>query len=192
MDMYKELDKQLIDGSSEVAEPVSGVYATKMCSIAMCKDIIDKCNTVDSWGTRDNKHYRTNDVLLKAVDVEMNKEYMMALNSFVRPILIDKYNLSTADDTMWYYESFVVKYTPEVQAGLDLHHDASVLTTLLTLNDEFEGGGTYFKSQDATVIGNVGDISVHPGRLTHYHSANDITSGERYVLVTFINMNMGN
>ncbi len=188
--LYRSLDKNLKTGDYKVSEPVGNVFATRFTNKDMCRSIIKACNDHDNWGKRDNKKYPTYDVLLADVDPEFSKEYMMAINTYVRPMIIDKYNLDKDVDSKWYYESFVVKYTPEIQAGLDLHHDASIFTCLLTLNDEFKGGGTYFKNQDVTVIGNVGDMSVHPGRLTHYHSANDITDGERYVLVTFVNMQL--
>ncbi len=188
--LHSRLNKALIDGTCTIQEPVGNVFSTEFCTEPVCSAIIQSCNDFDHWGERDNKKYPTYDVLLKDVDADFSKEYMMALNTYIRPIIVDKYNLDKDIDTKWYYESFVVKYTPELQAGLALHHDASTFTTLLTLNDAFKGGGTYFKNQDITVKGVIGGISIHPGRLTHYHGANNVLAGERYVLVTFINMQL--
>ena len=73
------------------------------------------------------------------------------------------------------------------QAHLSFHHDWSLFTSLAVLNDEFEGGGTYFKRQKLCVKGDVGSVNIHPGNITHKHGARPITSGLRYVIVSFVN-----
>ena len=74
------------------------------------------------------------------------------------------------------------------QSELKAHHDASTYTLNICLSDTFEGGGCRFIRQDKTVINKkIGYCTMHPGRVTHYHEALPITSGERYILVSFVN-----
>ena len=85
--------------------------------------------------------------------------------------------------------SFVVKYSMDGQKHLRPHHDASSYTINVALNDqsEYTGGGTHFIVNDYKKIGApIGTMLIHPGRCTHYHSGLPITSGERYILVGFI------
>ena len=74
------------------------------------------------------------------------------------------------------------------QKELRPHHDSSVYTLNVCLNDEFEGGGCEFIKQGLTVVNkDIGSVLLHPGKLTHYHQGLPITSGVRYILVCFIN-----
>jgi hypothetical protein len=82
-------------------------------------------------------------------------------------------------------EIFLVKYDINGQKFLDYHEDGSEFSFVLSLNDEFEGGGTNFKFNDKTIKLPVGDCLVFSGRNTH--RGNEITSGTRYILTGFIN-----
>ena len=86
--------------------------------------------------------------------------------------------------------AFVVKYDMEGQIKLNRHHDASAYSLSITLNTpdvDFEGGGTRYVKQETTVRGKKGYAILHPGRLTHYHEGLPITSGTRYIMVSFVN-----
>ena len=74
------------------------------------------------------------------------------------------------------------------QQNLSPHHDSSTYTVNIALNDEYEGGGCRFIRQDVKLLNQkISYSSIHPGRLTHYHEGLPITSGKRYILVSFIN-----
>jgi hypothetical protein len=58
---------------------------------------------------------------------------------------------------------------------------------VVKLNDEFNGGGTYFpKYKILSNPDGVGKCTLHPGQITHKHGARPITEGVRYVLVSFL------
>ena len=85
-------------------------------------------------------------------------------------------------------ETFIIRYRPELQNSLNLHHDASEFSVILNLSKEgedFEGGGTYFPQHELLLKAPKGHLVMHPGRMTHYHGVRPITSGERYVIVSF-------
>ena len=50
---------------------------------------------------------------------------------------------------------------------------------------DFEGGGTFFKKQRVTVQPPKGNVTIHPGSITHKHGARPTTSGARYIIVSF-------
>ena len=86
--------------------------------------------------------------------------------------------------------AFVVKYEMGHQMDLMPHHDSATYSTVITLNRpgiDFTGGGTRFVKQDVTCEGKKGWCTIHPGKLTHYHEGLPITSGKRFIMVSFIN-----
>ena len=74
-----------------------------------------------------------------------------------------------------------------------MHHDASSFTLLTTLSskEDYEGGGTYFPEHKICVKGEQGNMTIHPGNLTHKHGGRPITSGERYIIVSFCRIPYG-
>ena len=76
------------------------------------------------------------------------------------------------------------------QEFLRPHHDASVYTVNIALNEadtDYVGGGCRFIRQQKKLTHiPVGFSSIHPGRCTHYHEGLPITSGTRFILVSFI------
>ncbi len=91
--------------------------------------------------------------------------------------------------TKGYNISFIVKYSEKGQTRLSPHHDASAYTTNIALNTwnvDYTGGGCNFVHKNVQCIGNPkGFLTMHPGRITHYHEALPIDSGKRYILVSF-------
>ena len=80
---------------------------------------------------------------------------------------------------------FVVKYSENGQKELDIHTDEGFFTFNILLNNNFEGGGTFFED-GITVKLETGDILVHNGNVNH--SGKPITKGSRYVLVGFFDI----
>jgi procollagen-lysine,2-oxoglutarate 5-dioxygenase len=86
--------------------------------------------------------------------------------------------------------NFVVRYRPGEQDHLKPHHDSSTYTMNIALNrpdEDFEGGGCRFVRYECSVTKTrKGWAMIHPGRLTHYHEGLKVTSGTRYIMVSFI------
>ena len=118
----------------------------------------------------------------------MDGIYNRIINEHVKPLAKHVYQLEGVvwDDLR--DESFIVRYKPEEQAHLGLHHDSSNITTLVNLNaGEFKGGGTYFNKTKTLINPNEsGIMTLHPGNITHKHGARPVTEGTRYVVVSFI------
>ena len=86
---------------------------------------------------------------------------------------------------------FTVRYRWEEQPSLKPHHDNSLFSMNLALNQigqDFEGGGTRFIRQNCTdLTQEPGTLLLHPGRVTHYHEGRSTTSGTRYIMISFVN-----
>jgi hypothetical protein len=171
------------------------LFEFPLFSKRFCKELIEEMEHFGNWSAgKDNKKDKrltggyenvpTQDIHLNQIGFE--KHWINILKTYVSPVMNKCYdnigfkNLNIA---------FVVKYDMKGQSKLKRHHDASKITTLIALNEcgkDFEGGGTRFPRWNYdSVDQKVGWCTLHPGRLTHYHEGLPITSGERYIFVSF-------
>ena len=56
------------------------------------------------------------------------------------------------------------------------------ISGVLYLNDDYEGGETYFPEQNVKYIPEAGHLIMFPSDLTHPHGVTEITKGDRYTL----------
>lgn len=70
----------------------------------------------------------------------------------------------------------------EVEQGLPTR-DISIVGYL---NDNFEGGETYFDRQDVKVVPEAGAVLVFPAYFTHPHASLPIRSGEKYAFTSWL------
>jgi hypothetical protein len=79
---------------------------------------------------------------------------------------------------------FAIKYSPETQSSLELHHDMSLVSATIKLSNDYEGAVLDFPRQN---INNstmeVGDAIFWPAQVTHPHQSLPITKGTKYSLV---------
>ncbi len=171
-------------------EPIPHVYNFPFFTKEFCKEIIELSETVE-WTNDRHEFYPTTDNLLSALSME--KIYTRVINEYLRPIAIHFYQLEGHAWDVLNDESFIIRYKPEEQAHLGIHHDYGSVTTLVNLNPgEFKGGGTYFpKFKHLVNPQEMGVMSLHPSNITHKHGARPVTEGTRYVIVSFCkNQNM--
>ena len=71
----------------------------------------------------------------------------------------------------------------DIVNNLRLHNDISGISSLIKLNNNFEGGETVFPRQNIdTKDMPVGHILIWPGQVTHPHKVNPVTNGIKYSL----------
>ena len=82
---------------------------------------------------------------------------------------------------------FIIKYTMDTQREMSPHHDSALVSLVIKLNDNYEGGVLSFPRQSWDTGGlNVGDVVLFPSAVTHVHQVKPITSGERYSFTGWI------
>ena len=118
----------------------------------------------------------------------MQEIYQKVLEEFVYPIWIWFWELDGEDWPKLSSENFIAKYDTLNQGSLGIHHDMSVITLNVKLNDDYEGGGTFIPRYKQTYQAKkIGHAMAHPGQITHKHGGRPVTEGTRYILVTFTN-----
>lgn len=169
-------------------QPLDGVLHFNYTTKDWCEKVIAAAEANGIWTKERHESYPTHDMLLVDLDKDINQNYVNALDNHIKPMLIDEFTLEgEIADCDWVYECFIAKYSPTEQPRLSLHHDSAIFASVLVLNEDFEGGGTYFSRQKKLVKGKTGEMTVHPGQITHRHGGRPVTEGTRYILVTFIN-----
>jgi len=167
-----------------VDEPIPDVLHLHAFKNNFCNEVIRLAEDCGKWTKDRHYFYPTHDMLIN--EFQLHDAYDMFLNEYIYPLIKSNFVLTGEKWKKFSSENFIIKYTPENQGHLSLHHDDSAFSTVLTLNEDFEGGGTWFSKQKALVKGTTGEITIHPGQITHRHGARPVLSGTRYVLVSFI------
>lgn len=138
------------------------------------------------WTTQRHANYPTTDVPLVELPQTLGW-FKTSLVTVIYPFLTESFDFCLPDPQhLKVVDAFVVKYNATAgQSYLKEHRDGSVLSFNIALNswDEYEGGGTYFRSQGA-VRSNKGHVLAHASGLLH--GGHPITAGVRYILVAFV------
>jgi len=166
-----EFCKYLIELSEKKGNWSAGVYTDPT-------QVDGRLNKIEEIPTQD---IHLNQLGLHNYWTNVTKKYMKKILSHLYKYLTKDYNIA-----------FIAKYatTSGGQTSLKPHHDASVYTINIALNNhtEYEGGGVRFISKNITYLNKqAGYMLLHPGRISHYHEAIPITNGKRYILVSFNN-----
>jgi hypothetical protein len=140
-------------------------------------------NNNGGWLTDRHPYASTTDLLIDKVPCILN--LMLSLfKNIITPSIIKHYSLPV-DSIINIIDLFIVKYEKDKQEGLERHRDESNFTASISLNDMFDGGGVKF-DDGSIVIQNPGELLIMTNR--DVHSAINITRGERYVIIFFINI----
>lgn len=64
----------------------------------------------------------------------------------------------------------------------------NVFSTILYLNDDYDGGEVYFKNQNISLKLDAGTVVSFKGDLSHVHKINEVLDGTRYNIISFFNV----
>jgi GR25 family glycosyltransferase involved in LPS biosynthesis len=168
-----------------VDDLTNNIYEFQLFTEKFCKEAIALAESMDKWTMDRHKFYPTNDVLLP--EIGLDKIYNRVLQEVIYPMCIHLWTLEGEGWRDMVSENFLARYTTDRQSHLSLHHDFSHVTMVVKLNDEFDGGGTWFPKYK--ILSNpkqVGTATLHPGMVTHLHGARPIYAGKRYICVSFM------
>jgi hypothetical protein len=150
-----------------------------------CEEFIQLAETKGEWTMGRHEFYPTNDMLMETLGIKAI--YTRVIQEFVAPLATWYWTLEGQGWDNVQDESFVIRYRPDKQGQLSIHHDYSSYTIGVKLNDEFEGGGTFFPKYGVNAIPKRnGNAFLHPGMITHRHGGRPVYSGTRYIAVSFI------
>ena len=171
-----------------VEEIAPDVFSFPLFKEELCAKLIEEAEATQSWTHKRHAFYPTTDMLVDTFGFE--EIYMDLLDEYIMDAARHVYQLQGGgwDQGNVYSENFMIRYSPEEQGHLSLHYDQSRISSNVLLNDDCEGGGTYFSRHKALAQPKgVGYATFHPGQITHKHGGMPVTKGTRYIIVSFVN-----
>ena len=148
---------------------------------ALCPQIIQWAET-GTWTQQRHYAVPTHDVPVHTVPslLEWFHDFM---THTMRPILAEQFHSSSH---YFVHDAFCVKYQADQASNhLPIHIDESTHSLVLALNDDYEGGGTYFYDSDQTVRLATGDVLSFKGDEL-WHGGQALTRGTRYIIAVFL------
>ena len=160
----------------------------------------------NGWLTNRHKIYATTDMEVIYVPYLSNYLYNLIYTKII-PLFEERF--AAPPNMLGIDEAFIVKYDTSGQRGLVPHTDASDFSFVLTLNDEFEGGNTFFCNCNTSGAGRpltslveeefaekcidgqtrapvAGSIAIFNAQNEHFGA--QVVSGTRYILTGFLGL----
>lgn len=143
-----------------------------------CERLIDLADKHGGWGSLEYDKFPAQEIRLKELDLweELNtywaENVVPIVEKYWKPLLM--YGLR---------DGFVMRYALDTQINLNLHHDASLVTGSVKLNDDYEGAELIYPRQNITNEDiPIGKMILFPGAVTHGHECLPLRSGTKYSL----------
>lgn len=187
---------KVLDPNIALEQPCPDVFWFPVLSEAFTTELVATMEAFGKWSDGTNNDVRlaggyenvpTRDIHMNQVDLEPT--WLLFLREYIRPVQ-EKVFTGYFHDPPKSIMNFVVRYAPDEQPLLRPHHDSSTYTINVALNrvhQDYEGGGCRFIRQNCSVTElRRGWSLIHPGRLTHYHEGLRVTSGVRYIMISFV------
>ena len=162
-----------------IDEGAPHVYTFPFFTKASSDELIELSETVP-WTQDRHEFYPTTDNLMSALG--MQDIYSKVINDYARPLAIDRFGLEGKSWESLRDESFIIRYKPDEQAHLGVHHDHGSITTLVVVALIIL---TLYRGIKVVNPKEIGMMTLHPSNITHKHGARPVTKGTRYVVVSF-------
>ena len=160
------------------------IIIKNIISKSLAQQIIEEAENYakeNKWKTDRHEHYPTVD----NVFTEKWTNFHIIENIIQKKIyteIVKLYNVKY--NQIGINEIFVVKYDMNGQKKLEEHKDGSEFSFIIALNDEYQGGGTYFTEIKKQISLGTGDCLIFSGQ--NKHKGVQIKSGKRYILTGFL------
>ncbi len=176
--------------SKLLAQPAPGVFVFPLFTLAFCDMLLAELDAYDASGlptTRPNSMNRYG-LILNDIGLEP------LIDSLVATVFrhIGRVCFPIEGGSLDRHHTFIVRYSADKDAGLDMHTDNSEVTFNVCLGRDFRAAGLTFCGEMGAPEHrhfshrhehSVGNCVVHLGR--RRHGADDITEGERVNLIVW-------
>lgn len=163
---------------------VAGAYITHVLDNATCNKVICWAETLGSWTQQRHYEVPTFDVPIHTVPPLLDWFQHEFMTPVMQRLLARQFNKK--EHHFYVHDAFCVRYEAGAAMNhLPVHTDEASHSLVVSLNDGFEGGGTYFFDADVTCTPAVGSVLSFRGDQTP-HGGAAVTRGIRYILAVFL------
>ena len=145
-----------------------------------CDELIEETEEFNQWEQLPNDKFPGMEIRLKKLQSRFFEIFQKAYEEKLVPIVenywhpLEMYGIR---------DLFAIKYSLGAQTKLNLHHDMSLVSGSMKLNDDSEGGVLRFPRQGVDNSQTpAGSIIIWPGQVTHGHECTELISGTKYGL----------
>ena len=169
-------------------EPLTNVVVVEgVLTAADCRALIARSEK-EPWSTARHQSYPTTDIATSSCP-DIERAVLRAGLQLTRQAA-ERFGFR--HEELWLRDQFVVKYTPQGQQHLQPHMDASLISYVIALNDDYDGGGTAFldgpHADMGGLSGRVGDALVFCGK--RLHEGVSVRRGTRYIITGFLDAHL--
>ena len=161
-------------------------FVTPMLEKATCQKLIQIATSNGKFTT--GRHYAvpTNDIPVHEVPKLLDWFYPW-MEQELDPLIKAQFRVTDHQHQRFYvHDAFFVRYIGDKETNhLPPHFDECSHSLLICLNDDFQGGGTYFHSYNTVLSPKVGEVITFKGDSLK-HGGDAVTSGTRYILAVFL------
>lgn len=161
------------------------ILLMKFMTKEMCHDMIELSEIVakrgegfrplpgDAYPGQEMRIRELDRNLYYAIEDNLEKYVFPALEKYYKPLKM-----------FGVRDLFIIRYNTKTQKSLNLHHDLSLVSGSVKLNDNYKGAELYFPRQKMHNRDiEVGDLILWPSQVTHPHESLPIYEGTKYSLV---------
>jgi len=141
-----------------------------------CERLIELADRHGGWGSLSYDKFPAQEIRIK--ELGLWEELEKAWQDYIVPTVerywkpLEMYGLR---------DGFVMRYSLETQKNLNLHHDASLVTGSVKLNDDYVGADLIYPRQGITNKDvPVGKCILFPAQVTHGHECLPLVQGIKY------------
>lgn len=156
----------------------------QLLTLEECDEIIKegrKYASKNNWTRKRHSQYPTTD---NQITFEWNVYDLLEKRVCERVFKEIADLFSVKEENIGINEMFIAKYEKDKQNKLKAHEDGSEFSFIIGLNDDYEGGGTYFTKLKKLVKLQKGDCLVFSGQ--NRHRGEPVTDGKRYIVTGFL------
>ena len=143
-----------------------------------CERLIEIADKNGAWGSLEYDKFPAQEIRMKELGLwgeledHWNKQVVPLYEHYWQPL--QHYGLR---------DGFVMRYAMDTQTNLNLHHDASLVTGSVKLNDDYKGAELVYPRQGFTNKDiPVGKCILFPGQVSHGHECLPLLDGVKYSL----------
>lgn len=157
------------------------ILIKNLLSPEFCSDLIEECNNIGGWEPLPNDKFPAQEIRLRRMERQkFYKAFEKAYYDKIEPITEGYW---AALKMYGIRDLFAMRYSLDTQKSLRLHHDMSLVSGSMKLNNDFEGAYLNFPRQNITNLDHpIGAMVLWPASVSHPHECTELTSGVKYSL----------
>ena len=140
------------------------------------------------WKASDNAYDFGYQKMINPSIINETNDVLLSINKRIRDAIVNSskdYANTHKIDLGYLTPISIAKYSTGKQMGphIDSYDDqrSPVLSVVLYINDNYEGGELYFKEQDVLIKPTAGSLIAFPSVAPYYHQSMTVTKGLKYM-----------